>query len=72
MNENHPELLKGEIFLTNISIGDYHIVGIKTKRCGVLAYSKEGDVINGLVPVFVMKKEYDKHIEEAKKSYVRR
>lgn len=62
MNKEHPELLEGEMFLTNITIDQYYTIGFKTKRHGNTAYSKTGYVVGRLVPVFVQKKEYDEHM----------
>lgn len=63
-NNSHPELQMGEVFLANISLGDYyseweHIVW-KTKRMGEVAYSIDGRLVNGLRPVFAQRDELEK------------
>ena len=61
--ENHPELRQGEVLLTNTSMEapphdpdqrpPYDRIGWKTKRLGVGAYDKDGQVVPKLRPVFV-------------------
>ena len=55
----HPELRPGEVLLTNCrsQSGDYEDIGRKTKRMGVRAYDRNGEVIPGYFPVFVLKKD---------------
>lgn len=56
-SNRHPELLPGEVFLTNSDINDVHHIGWTTTRCGNTAYSISNNQINGLVPVFVSEDE---------------
>ena len=69
--KNHPELRKGEVFLTNASndlrlrdINGYikkrsswESVGWRTKRKGTVAYDILGGPINWMFPVFVQRDE---------------
>ena len=67
LNEHHPELRDGEIFLSNMLLGDLRDIWWKTKRMGSIAYTINGervDPINKLYPVFVKVSE----IEAFKKS----
>ncbi len=58
-NKNHPELLDGEVFLTN-AFGDckcgWDMMGLRTLRCGLYAYNDNGDRVSGY-PVFAMRNE---------------
>lgn len=70
-NKNHPELGKGEVFLTNASDdslldrperysgarSSWETVGWKTKRKGIVAYDVYGKSIDGMFPVFVQREE---------------
>jgi hypothetical protein len=71
-NKNHPELLVGEVFLTNIeddeflyfnsrmgvdSRSSWEKIGWRTKRRGMTAYDTDGNPINGMLPVFVEREE---------------
>ncbi|NMB91355.1 hypothetical protein GYA37_00745 [candidate division WWE3 bacterium] len=61
-NYDHPEMKKGEVFITNADAEDLHHVGWKTKRCGKKAYDAHGRCISesywqGSFPVFVQKSE---------------
>ena len=62
-NETHPELLDGEMFLTNIHKYDdesvYRSIGYNTKRKGNIAYTIDGEISKSSFPVFINKKEYD-------------
>ena len=55
----HPELRKGEMFLTNANVEGYSQIGWETKRSGMTAYDVNGNPVRGLFPVFVQKAEYD-------------
>ena len=66
MEEKHPEMKDGEIFLNNISTDNFKFVGWKTKRLGTFAYDIEGNVINELRPLFVMREEYVKAFNKNK------
>lgn len=54
----HPEAEAGEICIANITKDDYAHVGWTTKRMGLVAYSRYGQPIPNLFPVFVSKIEY--------------
>jgi len=59
--EQHPELRTGEKWLTNVGVENAgQEIGYQSKRIGEVAYDIEGNVVEGLVPVFVSKEEYDK------------
>ena len=62
-NETHPELLDGEMFLTNIYKYNnelhYYSIGYNTKRKGNIAYTTDGEISKHSFPVFIDKKEYD-------------
>ena len=60
VNNNHPELKPGEMFLTNSSNKDYIAIGYATKRKGMVAYSIAGKDVSdpGFFPVFISKSEY--------------
>ena len=65
LNDHHPELMEGEIFLCNARLENFIVW--KTKRRGSIAYTINGErtnPINGLYPVFVRASE----IEAFKKS----
>jgi hypothetical protein len=57
--DDHPELMPGEVFLTNDNCENFDEIGYQTKRAGNVAYDIHGNVIEGLFPVFVKKSEYD-------------
>lgn len=61
-NQNHPELMTGEMFLTNSASNDFRHIGHKTKRVGLIAYDIYGNVVSGLKPVFVQKQEYEEKL----------
>lgn len=50
---SHPELLDGEILLTNASDVDYGRIGWTSKRRGFVAYDVYGRQAPSLRPVFV-------------------
>ena len=54
----HPEAKDGEICITNATIENYQRILWKTKRMGEHAFSRHGQPIPTLFPVFVQKKEY--------------
>lgn len=54
--KKHPELKKGEVFLSN---GKYSELKWKTKRQGVVAFDAYGNSIRGIQPVFVQKAELE-------------
>ena len=59
--ESHPELREGEIFLSNVDDEHYPRIKWKTKRRGIVAYDRDGNIIEkrkGLRPVFVQADEY--------------
>jgi hypothetical protein len=64
-NETHPELEEGEMFLTNSVDENYTRIRWNTKRRGMQAYTIDGELLTGFIPVFVQKKEY----EEGMKKY---
>lgn len=63
-NETHPELRKGEMFLTNGVLETYVQIGWKTKRRGRRAYSKKGEPLLEYRPVFVQRSEYEEGTKE--------
>lgn len=56
-NKNHPELLEGEMFVSNTSNREMTGVHWKTKRLGNTAYNIHGEKVSGLFPVFRDKNE---------------
>ncbi len=64
----HPELEENEVFLTNIYLTELYLprrrrftaIQYKTKRLGRVAYDQYGEVISGMVPVFVKKWEIER------------
>lgn len=61
-NNSHPELEKGEVYLTNVTAKDFHRIGHRTKRMGRVAYDRKGypiKEIEGLYPVFVQRSELE-------------
>ena len=69
-NKTHPELKKGEVFLTNASDermpaggrcrkweSDWESIGWRTKRRGVTAYDIYGKAFKYAFPVFVQRSE---------------
>ena len=58
-NKNHPELRKGEMFFTNVDTKGFRRMGWVTKRQGQIAYDVNGKVVQGHLPVFIQKSEYD-------------
>jgi hypothetical protein len=64
----HPELKRGEVFLTNSSNG-LKTSSWKTKRVGKVAYNIFGEVVKGYSPVFVKKQELKKAKIEIKGKY---
>lgn len=56
----HPEIQEGEILLTNSRKEDIDTIGWNTKRIGNIAYDTEGNIAEGLYPVFVHKTELDR------------
>lgn len=67
-NETHPELLPGEVFLTNTK--EYpdafrRISSHKTLRFGRISYTIHGERIRNMRPVFAQKDEVEKAKETA-------
>lgn len=72
--KDHPELRKGEVFISNITspdrvymdlfsdgvFSDWDRIGLKTKRLGQTAYNNKGKVIPTMFPVFAKKAELKK------------
>lgn len=56
-NKYHPELRKGEVFLTNTTDDDWALVDHRTKRKGRVAYDIHNNPIDGSFPVFVQRDE---------------
>lgn len=54
---NHPERRDGEIFLGNLLTQNFGSVGYSYKRLGDFAYNKEGKVVRGMKPLFVLSDE---------------
>ena len=59
IEDEHPEIEEGEIFLGNSTEEDYQKIGWKTKRKANIAFDRSGNTIIGLFPVFIQKREYD-------------
>jgi len=57
--DTHPELLQGEVFLTNSDSVEFHRIGRKTKRVGKTAYDVQGKVLRHSFPVFVKASELE-------------
>ena len=58
--EVHPELLPGEIFLTNVwedSAFGFGQIGWETKRKGKYTYDASGKLLSDACPVFVKEEE---------------
>ena len=85
--KGHPELRRGEVFLTNINwpvpreddpndpTTDFGEIGYNTKRLGEIAYSSNDIPLPGLRPVFVSRAEFKKarrRLHVGKKSFFRR
>jgi hypothetical protein len=58
-NKNHPELRKGEMFLTNVDEEGFRRIGWQTKRIGEIAYDSGGNILQGHFPVFIQKSGYN-------------
>ena len=60
-NTTHPEIHKGEMFLSNMNEEAFQKVRWNTKRSGVGVYDVRGNTIkySDMFPVFVQKEEYD-------------
>ena len=64
MNTTHPEIREGEVWITNICPKSWHgdtfnEIGWKTKRKGVVAYKRNGEIDENSYPVFIQLKEYE-------------
>ena len=69
LNDHHPELRDGEIFLSNMLLEDLPGIWWKTKRMGSIAYTINGerlDPINKLYPVFAKASEIEAFKKSAK------
>ena len=77
--KDHPEIRSDEVFLGNVSWGnpdgveiirflrsEYKEIGYKTKRLGNIAYDTSGRKIEGLKPVIVKEKEFNKSQKKSK------
>lgn len=69
MNDQHPELRPGEVFLTNCA-GEkiFQDIGWKSKRQGKVAYGADGQPIEGYFPVFVQKDELEENRDTSRPS----
>jgi len=56
-NDNHPEIRDGEVFHCNTANPTASQVKADSRRVGVKAYDLEGNVIEGLSPVFISHKD---------------
>ncbi len=54
----HPEMQLGEAWLCNADDEGWESISFQSKRCGVIAYSRWHDPVDGLFPVFVRRDEY--------------
>ena len=77
INQQHPELLAGEIFLVNATAAAYDKISWKTKRMGQQAYDPYNRTIPAdrkIFPVFMQKSERDKteatQMANAPESYI--
>lgn len=68
INENHPELRAGEMFLLNVKIGGgiFELIEYRSKRQGINAYGLGPEPIEGFCPVFVQKDEFETHVSSLK------
>jgi hypothetical protein len=60
---NHPEIQDGEIFLTNVDNEHISVIHWSTKRFGIVAYDRNGNIFGEYpktFPVFVKKEELEK------------
>ena len=59
----HPELLTGEVFITNANANEYDHVGWETKRPGIVSYDIYGKPLGerwpGSFPVFAQSRELE-------------
>lgn len=60
MDKNHPELKIGEMWLTNGYDKLYHHIEYETKRKGNIAFDKYGEIIEGIYPIFIERREFIK------------
>lgn len=71
-NDTHPELKEGEVFVTNSFLSEEGVCSqpgddshfslqLNTKRVGHTAYDINGKRIQGAVPVFAKKDEYEEN-----------
>lgn len=64
-NNTHPELQKGEVFLTNAREWEWDSIPFQSKRRGETAYQTDGTLVSSdeeAFPVFVAQDEYaEKH-----------
>jgi hypothetical protein len=63
VNDGHPELRPGEVFLTNAREWEWDFISYATKRRGLVAFATDGSRVpdsEGAFPVFVSKDEYDR------------
>ena len=55
---NHPELIKGEVLYKSAETeSDFDEVPYPSKRKGRICYTREGNVIEGFYPIFVLQSE---------------
>ena len=62
--KQHPEIRKGEMFISNIYQSTlvydwYNEISWKTKRKGAIAYKRDGTIIKDAYPVFIQAEEYE-------------
>lgn len=62
-NVNHPELRRGEVFVTNTDADHYRFVGWETKRAGEVSYDIYGEPLDerwpNSFPVFAQRSEVE-------------
>jgi hypothetical protein len=56
-NRNHPELRKGEVFISNVRDDVYHRIPWNSKRRGMQAYDIHGKRLISGRPVFAQESE---------------
>ena len=64
--QKHPELRKDEMWFTNLNQEEREMmrIGYRSKRFGNIAYDIFGNEVEGLVPVFVSREEYEQKMEK--------
>lgn len=61
-NANHPELRKGEVFITNADADSYRFVGWETKRAGEVSYDISGEPLGERWPFSRLRPKMRSHL----------